>query len=298
MRKFACFDIGGTAIKYGVLTEDAKILTSLTMPTEAYKGPEVWMMNIVQAIKDMQKDHDIQGICISSSAMIDSNRGVVVYSLPQIPNYTGFDIKDFLEVNCKLPCTVENDVNCMVLAESISGAGKGCETVLGLAVGTGVGGGFTVNGKLLHGSSFSACEVGYLRIGDSDLEHLASTTALCRKVEALKKDKRGSWDGRKVFDAAMKGDLDCQDAIDDMADKLAQGLGMLSYILNPDVIVLGGGIMGQPSLLGKVRVRYPLYVKQVIAENTEIKAAHYGNEAGMIGALYHFLTLQKEGCSL
>ena len=289
MREYACFDIGGTAIKYGVLTEKAEILFSSTMPTEAEKGPEIWMMNIVQAVKDMQSKETIEGICISSSGMIDPQKGTVVFALPQIPDYTGFDIKTFMEKRCKLPCEVENDVNCMVLAESLSGAGKGCKSVLGLAIGTGVGGGFTLDGKLLHGSSFSACEVGYIRIGDSDLEHLASTTALCRKVETLKGDPCGSWNGKNVFEKAEQGDQDCKKAIDQMADNLAQGLGVLSYILNPEVIVLGGGVMAQSSLIEKVRSLYPKYVKPIIAEHTDIKAAAYGNEAGMIGALYHFL---------
>ncbi len=289
MKRYACFDIGGTAIKYGVLTEKAEILFSSTMPTKAEKGPEIWMMNIVQAVKDMQSKDVIQGICISSSGMIDPQKGTVVFALPQIPDYTGFDIKAFMERRCNLPCEVENDVNCMVLAESLSGAGKGCKSVLGLAIGTGVGGGFTLDGKLLHGSSFSACEVGYIRIGDSDLEHLASTTALCRKVEEIKSDPIGSWNGRRVFDAANKGDEDCKRAIDQMADNLAQGLGILSYVLNPEVIVLGGGVMAQSELIEKVRSLYPKYVKPILAEHTEIKAAAYGNEAGMIGALYNFL---------
>lgn len=289
MRRYACFDIGGTAIKYGVLTEKAEILSSSTMPTEAYKGPEIWMMKLVEAVKDMQSKDVIQGICISSSGMIDPQNGKVVFALPQIPDYTGFDIKAFMEKHCDLPCEVENDVNCMVLAESLSGAGKGCKTVLGLAIGTGVGGGFTIDGKLLHGSSFSACEVGYIRIGDSDLEHLASTTALCRNVETLKGDPCGSWNGKKVFEKAEQGDQDCKKAIDQMADNLAQGLGILSYILDPEVIVLGGGVMAQPELIEKVRSLYPKYVKPIISEHTDIKAAAYGNEAGMIGALYHFL---------
>ncbi len=288
MKRYACFDIGGTAIKYGVLTEKAEILSSSTMPTEAYKGPEIWMMKLVEAVKDMQSKETIEGICISSSAMIDPEKGSVVFSLPQIPDYTGFAVKAFLERHCKLPCEVENDVNCMVLAESLSGAGKGCRTVLGLAIGTGVGGGFTIDGKLLHGSSYSACEVGYIRIGDSDLEHLASTTALCRRVETLKGDPSGSWNGRKVFENAKQGDIDCQKSIDQMADNLAQGLGILSYVLNPEVIVLGGGVMAQSELIEKVRSLYPKYVKPILAEHTEIKAAFYGNEAGMIGALYHF----------
>ncbi len=297
-KSYACFDIGGTAIKYGVLSEDAEIQFSSSMPTEAYKGPEKWMMNVVQAIKDMQSRQVIDGVCISSAGMIDPYQGTVVFALPQIPDYTGFGIRQFMEEHCGLPCQVENDVNSMVLAESVLGSGKGFSTVLGLAIGTGVGGGFTDHGRLLRGSSFSALEVGYLPVGDSDLEHRASATALCRRVEGLKSEASGSWNGLRVFRAAEDGDSDCIRAIDEMADSIAQGMGMLSYILNPSVIVLGGGVMEQGGLIERIKARYPLYVKPIMAERTAIRAARYGNEAGMVGALIHFLQMDRAASAI
>lgn len=290
MSDYACTDIGGTAIKYGVLNEKAEIQFSSSMPTGAGRGPSVWMMDVVRVVEEMKKNYDIRGIAVSSTAMINSDNGTVVFSLPQVPDYTGFDVKGFLESHCNLPCEVENDVNSMVLAESISGAGKGYPSVLGLAVGTGIGGGFTVNGKLHHGATFSACEVGYVKVGNSDLENTGSTTALCRRVEKAKGDAAGSWNGLMVFREASKGDEVCKREIEFMADSIAQGLGTLSYILNPAAIVLGGGVMEQKSLFDRVRELYPSYVKPVLAENTAVLPARYGNEAGMIGAFYHFMS--------
>lgn len=290
MSDYACIDIGGTAIKYGVLNEKAEIQFSSSMPTGAGRGPSVWMMDVVRVVEEMKKNYDIRGIAVSSTAMINSDNGTVVFSLPQVPDYTGFDVKGFLEGHCNLPCEVENDVNSMVLAESISGAGKGYPSVLGLAVGTGIGGGFTVNGKLHHGATFSACEVGYVKVGNSDLENTGSTTALCRRVEKAKGDAAGSWNGLMVFREASKGDEVCKREIEFMADSIAQGLGTLSYILNPAAIVLGGGVMEQKSLFDRVRELYPSYVKPVLAENTAVLPARYGNEAGMIGAFYHFMS--------
>lgn len=290
MSDYACIDIGGTAIKYGVLNEKAEIQFSSSMPTGAGRGPSVWMMDVVRVVEEMKKNYDIRGIAVSSTAMINSDNGTVVFSLPQVPDYTGFDVKGFLESHCNLPCEVENDVNSMVLAESISGAGKGYPSVLGLAVGTGIGGGFTVNGKLHHGATFSACEVGYVKVRNSDLENTGSTTALCRRVEKAKGDAAGSWNGLMVFREASKGDEVCKREIEFMADSIAQGLGTLSYILNPAAIVLGGGVMEQKSLFDRVRELYPSYVKPVLAENTAVLPARYGNEAGMIGAFYHFMS--------
>ncbi len=288
VKYYATVDIGGTAIKYGVISSDAQIVFKATMPTNAEKGPNFWMNNVAQAIIKMKQEYPLQGICVSSTAMIDSTKGKVFFSLPQVPDYTGFEVKKYLEDKCNLVTEVENDVNCVALAESISGSGKGYSSVLCLAIGTGIGGGFTENNHLLRGATFSACEVGYIRVEDSDLEHLGSTTALCRRVEQYKGDKPFSWDGIKVFDEARKGDKDCKKAIDKMALSIANGLVSLSYILNPSVIVLGGGIMNEKELLDKIRSYFNSLINPLIAQNTKIVGATYKNDAGLVGAYYHF----------
>lgn len=288
VKYYATVDIGGTAIKYGVISSDEKIIFKAQMPTHAEQGPNVWMNNVATVINEMKQKFLLQGICVSSTAMIDSTNGKVFFSLPQVPNYTGFEVKKYLESKCNLVTEVENDVNCVALAESVSGSGKGYSSVLCLTIGTGIGGGFTENNHLLRGATFSACEVGYIRVGDSDLEHLGSTTALCRRVEDYKKDKPFSWGGVRVFDEARKGDKDCIKAIDIMASSIAQGLVSLSYILNPSVIVLGGGIMNEKELLDKIRENFASLINPLIAKNTKIVGATYKNDAGLVGSYYHF----------
>lgn len=288
IKYYAAVDIGGTAIKYGVVSSDVRIVFKAQTPTNAKKGPEIWMKNVAKAINEMKGKYTLNGVCISSTAMIDSTNGKVFFSLPQVPNYTGFEVKKYLETECNLVTEVENDVNCVALAESISGSGKGYSSVLCLAIGTGIGGGFTENGHLLRGATFSACEVGYIKVGDSDLEHLGSTTALSRRIEGYKGDKPYSWDGLRVFNEARKRDKDCIKAIDVMAFSIAQGLASLSYILNPAAIVLGGGIMNEKELLEKIKAYFGTLINPLIAKNTAILAATYKNDAGLVGAYYHF----------
>lgn len=288
MKYYAAVDIGGTAIKYGVISSVQEIVYKAQMPTHAEKGPNVWMKEVAKVINQMKDSYALSGICVSSTAMIDSTNGKVFFSLPQVPDYTGFEVKKYLETECNLVTEVENDVNCVALAESISGSGKGYSSVLCLAIGTGIGGGFTEKGHLLRGATFSACEVGYIKVGNSDLEHLGSTTALCRRVESYKGDKPFSWDGLRVFNEARKGDEDCIKAIDIMASSIAQGLASLSYILNPSVIVLGGGIMNEKELLDKIKNYFSSLINPLIAQNTAIVGATYKNDAGLVGAYYHF----------
>lgn len=293
MKYYASFDIGGTAIKGALLSQNAEIIEKYEMPTEAEKGPEVWMKKIVRKVEEMKTKCSLSGLCISSTAMIDSDNGSVFFSLPQVPHYTGFEVKKYLEKETFLPVEVENDVNCASLAESISGAGKGRTSVLTLAVGTGIGGGFCVDGKLLRGHTFSFCEVGYIKVKDGDLEHMGSTSALARRVERMKGLPAFSYDGLKVVKEAINGDEDCKKALSIMVDSIADGLVTLSYILNPEIIVLGGGIMKNATLVDEIRDKYKSSINPLIGDNTTIVKAYYDNDAGLIGAYYHFL--EKRG---
>ncbi len=288
MKVYSSLDIGGTAVKWGVVREDGTVLESGQFPTRAERGPECWMKDVVSSVEMMASRYSLSGLCVSSTAMIDSDKGKVFFSLPQVPLYTGFEIKKYLEKETGLITEVENDVNCVALAESISGAGKGFGSVLSLAVGTGIGGGFTLDGKLLRGNTFSFCEVGYIKVEGGTLETMGSTTALSRRIEKMKNDPPFSWNGLRAVEEAKKGDKDAIDALSMMVGAIAEGLVSLSYILNPAVIVLGGGIMKNEELVERIRDSYRSMINPLIGENTEVRKAFYDNEAGLIGAYYHF----------
>ncbi len=288
MKVFASLDIGGTAIKSGLVKDDGSVISAHEFPTEAEKGPDYWMKNVVSEVERMKGASTLSGLCISSTAMIDSTRGKVFFSLPQVPSYTGFEIKKYLERETGLITEVENDVNCVALAESISGAGMGYSSVLSIAVGTGIGGGYTENGRLLRGNTFSFCEVGYIKVDGGTLESMGSTSALCRRVERAKNDPPFSWGGRRVIAAAKSGDEDALSSLAVMTSSIADGLVTLSYILNPAVIVLGGGIMKNEEIVDEIRTKYRALINPLIGDATDIKKAHYDNSAGLIGSYYHF----------
>lgn len=288
MKVYSALDIGGTAVKWGVVREDGTILESGQFPTRAEKGPECWMRDVVSAVGAMKGKYSLSGLCVSSTAMIDSGRGKVFFSLPQVPSYTGFEVKKYLERETGLVTEVENDVNCVALCESISGAGKGYSSVLSLAVGTGIGGGFTLGGKLLRGNTFSFCEAGYIRVEGGTLETMGSTTALSRRIEKMKNDPPFSWNGLRAVEEARRGDKDALEALSIMTGAIAEGMVSLSYILNPAVIVLGGGIMKNSELVDCIRDKYRSMINPLIGDRTEVVKAHYDNEAGLLGAYYHF----------
>ena len=255
MKKYISIDIGGTAIKYGIICENAEIMLKESMKTEAEKGGPEILNKIIGIVEDLinRRQEKISGICISTAGMVDTEKGSIFYSAPLIPNYAGTQFKKTLEEKFHIPCEVENDVNCAGLAECRSGAAKGSSVALVLTIGTGIGGCIVLDGKVFHGFSNSACEVGYMHMGSSDFQTLGAASILTKKVAEWKCDPQEKWDGYHIFEEAKKG------------------------------------IMAQEDFL-KERIECALkkYLVSSIEEHTKITFAKHQNDAGMLGAFYHF----------
>ena len=217
MNKYVSIDIGGTAIKYGIIYEDAEIICKRSMKTEAWKGGPAILQKVTGIVEEMKQEaqEEISGICISTAGMVDTKEGSIFYSAPLIPNYAGTQFKKTLEEMFQVPCEVENDVNCAGLAENRSGAAKGAKIALVLTIGTGIGGCIVIDGKVFHGFSNSACEVGYMHMDDSDFQTLGAASILTKKVAEWKGEQEDIWDGYHIFEEAKKGDELCNRAIDE-----------------------------------------------------------------------------------
>lgn len=291
MKKYISIDIGGTAIKYGIICENAEIMVRESMKTEAWQGGPAILQKVIGIVEDLMKrtQETISGICISTAGMVDTQKGSIFYSAPLIPDYTGTEFKKTLEEKFHLPCEVENDVNCAGLAECRSGAAKGSRVALILTIGTGIGGCIVLDGKVFHGFSNSACEVGYMHMDGSDFQTLGAASILTKKVSEWKGESEEKWDGYHIFEEAKKGDKICNCAIDEMTDILGKGIANICYVINPEVVVLGGGIMAQEEFLReKIENAVKKYLVFSIEKHTKITFAKHQNDAGMLGAFYHF----------
>lgn len=293
MNKYITIDIGGTEIKYGILSEEEEFLCRYKMKTEASKGGKAILQKVLGIVREL-KCEEVKGVCISTAGMVDIEKGEIFYSAPLIPEYIGINFKKTIEEEMHLPCEVENDVNCAGLAESISGASKGSKVALMLTIGTGIGGSIVINGDVFRGFSGSACEVGYMHMAGGDFQTLGAASILTRKVSEWKNESQDVWNGYHIFEEAKKGDFLCNKAIDEMVDVLGQGIANICYVINPQVVVLGGGIMAQEEFLReKIESSVKKYLVAGIAEHTNIAFAKYRNDAGMLGAYYHFCKQQK-----
>ena len=237
---YSCFDIGGTAIKFGLIDETGRFHKKGSLPTEAQTegGPGI-VHKVCSLIHRQLTDHPLEGIGISTAGIVDTERGSIDYAL-SIPGYTGTDWKGILEKEFHLPCIVENDTNCAALGEWWLGAGRDMASLFAVTVGTSIGGAFIEKGHILHGASRAAGEIAYMRVPAGRLHDVASATYLCRETARQKAADPEKVDGHKVFQFVRQGDASALAALDAFCQNLADGLANIACLCNPDGIVLGG----------------------------------------------------------
>ncbi|WP_338973647.1 ROK family protein [Fusobacterium vincentii] len=281
-------DIGGTMIKYGLVSSDGEILSTNKIETEAEKGLEN-ILNKIDNIFKRYKENNPVGIAVSGTGQINGMIGKVIGGNPIIPNWIGTNLVKILEEKYNLPAVLENDVNCVALGEKWIGAGKDLSNFICLTIGTGIGGGIILNNQLFRGENFVAGEFGHILIKKGEFEQFASTTALIRLV----KERTGKiLNGKEIFDLEKKEIVEYQEVISEWIENLTDGLSSIVYCFNPANIILGGGVIGQGEPLIN-RIKNSLFKKigSQFKEKLNIIQAKLGNNAGMIGASY--LLLEK-----
>ena len=297
---YICVDIGGTSIKYGVLSEKGEIFIDGTVSTKVTEKENFILSDVkklVRNILDEYRNYEIKGICVSTAGVVNPEKGEIAYAGPTIPKYTGTKIKEELEKEFSISCEVENDVNCAGLGEYWRGAGKGSKSMVCLTIGTGIGGSVILDGKLLNGIGYTAGEIGYMDVNGNYIQNIASSKYLVEKVQKEKVEREGITDtitGVDIFELAKRGDEICIAGINEIISNLAVGVRNIIYLLNPEVIVIGGGITAQKEYLEeKIRKEVNDGMISDMFRKTRIELAQQGNQAGLLGALYNFLNKNK-----
>lgn len=284
------FDIGGTAIKYGICEND-KLLQINEIPTKAHMGGRHVIDTLIGLISSLTEKTKCDAIGISTAGQVDSSEGSIIYANSNIPNYTGTQIRKELENIFRLPVMVENDVNSAAMGEAIYGAGQEYSDFLCLTYGTGVGGAIVHDKQIYHGSSFSAGEFGAIvthgtakafgsDFFDGCYERYASTTALVNSASAHNPSLNS---GKKIFERI--GDEEVKAVVDCWISEILFGLTTLIHIFNPSCVILGGGIMVQPYIIEQIKSKIGQSIMPSFA-HVEIKPAALGNTAGLLGANY------------
>lgn len=282
-------DIGGTYIKYALFDQDGTQL-SLTQKekTLVTKSSNHILEQVSNICKKISQEATLEGVAIATAGVVNSVTGTIAYAGYTIPQYTGTPIKQTIERLVNVPCTVINDVNAACLGEFWC-AKKKSDTVNSmvlLTIGTGIGGAILIDGQLYEGDEFMAGEVGYLPIDGEFFQDRASTTAL---LAAAKEVLGYELTGEQFFQM-LDSHTDLQMIYHKFIDSLAKGIMTVQYILNPEKIVLGGGIMAQ-----KEKVLQPLIekIKEIAVDQRfmpkQLVSATLGNDAGLLGAVYQHI---------
>lgn len=289
--KIAVLDIGGTAIKYCLYDDSIPFKNHLVreMPTHALLGGK---KVIEQAIDLLNGMDTFDAVGISSAGQIHPETGTVIYATDNIPGYTGMRIREILEDRFCVPVMVENDVNAAALGEAAFGAGRGQRDFLCLTYGTGIGGAFLADGKIYHGSSYSAIEAGHMLLHAGGrpctcgnrgcYEMYASATALV--CLAQKSSGIENLNGRRIF-SEFRSDIRVQSAVYEWMREILWGLASLTHLFNPSCIILGGGIMSEPFIPKWLNDHIREYVMNSYRD-VKILPAMLGNTAGLQGMIY------------
>ncbi|GGP18768.1 ROK family protein [Silvimonas iriomotensis] len=288
MSSILAFDIGGTQIKYGLVGLDGAVSHVQTTATPAAKGGPAVLDHVCALAAPLVREHAPIGIAVSTLGLVQPDTGTILGAAEAIPDYPACSPKAVLEQAFGLKVTVENDVNCVALAEGWTGAGQGCAHFIALTVGTGIGGGIVINNALYRGARAAAGEWGYMRIDGKMWERHASTAALVRAIEAATGE--GGWSGERIMAAYDGGDAVVCAVVVQWRQLLATGIANLIYAFNPQRVIVGGGISARGE---RFQQELNLSVDEVLEPDfrgtTEIRLASAGNHAGMIGAARNWL---------
>lgn len=284
------FDVGGSSIKFSVMTQEGKILRKGSILTP--DNLEDFYDELVAAKEGLEAAYELEGAAFSMPGAVDDEAGVIggASALPYIHD---FNIKNALSQRLELPVAMENDANCAALGEVWLGAAKCCQDVAFLVIGSGVGGAVVKGRQVHHGCHLHGGEFGFMVVDDkgTTLSQAASTRALAERVALAKGMDRDALNGKEVFALQANGDRIAQEAIEEMYDQLARAVYNLQYSLDPELFVFGGAISEREDFVENVnRHLHAILDKVQIARvRPQVARAEFGNDANLIGAVYHFL---------
>ena len=289
-------DIGGTTTKIGLVDIHQKLIASTVMDTNAKRPAEEVIGEMATRTLDLLEDQGIAmdqciGVGIGVPGTIDSKRGIVKYS--NNIQWENVELTKIMGAYLPIPIRIANDADCAALGEAVAGAGKECQDVIMLTLGTGVGGGIILDGKIYEGKGLGGSELGHMVIVENGeactcgrkgcLEAYASATALMREAKrATGEDLKP----KEIFEGARAGDPKLQQLVQNYIGKLGTGIVNIVNIFRPQLVILGGGISAQEEdLLPPLRemMKTGCFGGEK-GELPEIERAALGNEAGMIGA--------------
>lgn len=300
MKNYMVYDIGGSSVKWSVIEECGKILTSGKI--KIADNIDEFFKRLADTCNEMKSQYELSGIAISAPGAVDSETGIIG-GLSAIPYIHGPNFKVELKELTGLNVEIENDANCAALGECWLGAGKDNKDMAFVVCGTGIGGAIVKDKKVHVGIHHHGGEFGYTALrydfDEEGVPHfsswslIGSTAALAKNVAKLKGLEEGSLDGKDVFDLCSNGDEIALKEVNKYYYNMAVGIFNIQYTFDPEIIVLGGAISEREDYLDQINVRLDKMLNGNIGLDgvvkPVIKRCIYGNDANKLGALYNYI---------
>ena len=303
-------DLGGTFLKAGLCDASGKVHNRKSIKTKSDEGKDLILSDIMELVNYFKKKAENLGIIkafgMGVPGLVDINKGII-YELTNIPGWRNIPIREILEAKTGLPCYVDNDVNVMTLGEFRYGAARGADNVIGLTLGTGVGGGLIINGHLYRGSTMSAGEIGHVNVEKKGRpcncgsfgcleQYVGNKQIVERAIEKINAGKeptvlRDIVEGNlelmtpKILSAAAeRGDKVAVEVWEETGEYLGIVLAGLTNVINPDIIVIGGGVSKSGKyILKPVTKTIMARAMDVSSKAVSVVLARLGEDAGIIG---------------
>lgn len=291
MKNFIGVDLGGTNVRVAKVSEQGDLIQVVKEATEIEQGVPHVIQKIIRLIEEIDGYKECKGIGMGVPGPVDTNQGKMIIAT-NLPGFVGYPMKEKIENHFHIPTFIDNDVNVAGCGEAILGAGRGKNIVYYVTLSTGIGGALVVNQKVISGKNGHAGEIGnmiidrnrekvnYLNAGA--IENEASGTALTRKAKLMYPEGMIEHAG-DLFELARKGDEKALELVDDMAFNIALMFSSIAHVVDPDVFVLGGGVMkGKDVFFDKMERYYRSMVHEAM-KSIEFKDALL-EEPGIVGA--------------
>ncbi len=293
-------DIGGTSIKAAIVTRRGEVLAPITVPTQASGGRDVIARSLLEATRQTLATANARGLSLTGIGIaIDAANGTVFAATENLPGWAGFDLRAFMARETPLPVSVENDAHAAALSELYYGAARGLTNFVALTIGTGIGGGLILNGRLQRGRHGFAGTIGHhvIRMHGRPcncgrrgcLEAYVSTAALLHEYRTRAPEAALEGDApaqaRHIATLSLAGDPKARAAYTTLAHTLAEGLANVFNILDPEAIIVSGGLIeGQPTFLDELQSKTQSLLHFGRKRPPVILRAAAGHFAGVQGA--------------
>jgi predicted NBD/HSP70 family sugar kinase len=288
MKQCIAIDIGGTKTKYGVITQSGTVLSNKEVTSVGFNDAKQ-LINMLCTIIEEEISPEVIGIGLSTLGAVDEEQGLVIGACDNLPALEGLKLRDILSEKYSVPVRLTNDVNAAALGEAYFGACRNIRQFYCITLGTGIGGAYVLDRKVLRGANGLAGEVGYLWKGSMDTyyEERASVKAFLSKCHSV---TDGNLNGIDIFRRSLEGDPVYNNLFEEWLHEVAHGIIDIIYMLDPGTIVIGGGISSYGELLtDRISKIVEESLSGVFSKKTTIIAARNCNIANMLGAVCHFI---------